>query len=238
MLDNGAVDVWWARLREVDDPRVDLLTTVELTRFEAYRRDEDKRRFATGAAVVRLATGAYLGMPATDVSLDRTCPDCGRPHGQVRLPREFNLRVSVTHSGDQIGVAFARVPVGLDVERPNRGVDVDGLAKVTLDPAETAVLSGVPEAHRLAAFTRYWVRKEAALKATGDGLRVAPRLVTVSAPDEPPRLTGYAGRPGLTGVMRLFDVDPDTDHPAALAVLAPTAGELTVHSRDANTLLR
>jgi 4'-phosphopantetheinyl transferase len=241
VMRDGRVDVWWARLGDVTEPRVDLLVGAERDRFAAYRKDDDRRRFATGSAVVRLATGGYLGVPAADVALDRTCPDCGRPHGRVRLPSEYRLEVSVTHSGDWVGVAFARTAVGLDVERIGRARDLDGLARVTLDPAEARVLAGVPEDRRAAAFVRYWARKEAVLKATGEGLRTPPAHVTVSAPDDPPRLTAHVGRPGLPGALRLFDVDPDADHKAALAVLSADAsrdaGGVTIRRRDANELL-
>ena len=241
VLRDGGVDVWWARLGDVTEPRADLLVGAERERFAAYRRDEDRRRFAIGSAVVRLATGGYVGVPAADVALDRTCPDCARPHGRVRLPPEYRLEVSVTHSGAWVGVAFARTAVGLDVERIGRARDLDGLARVTLDPAETQVLAGVPEDRRSAAFVRYWARKEAVLKLTGEGLRTSPAHVTVSAPDDPPRLTAHVGRPELPEALRLFDVDPDAGHRAALAVLSDgatrDAGGIAVRRRDANELL-
>ncbi|WP_344133828.1 4'-phosphopantetheinyl transferase family protein, partial [Luedemannella flava] len=197
MLGQDAVDVWWVRLADAADARADLLTPAERERFDRYVRDEDRWRFAAGSAVVRLATSGYVGTNAHDIPLDRSCPDCGRPHGRVRLPAAYGLEVSVTHSGEWVGVAFARRPVGLDVERTRPRDDLDGIARLALDPAEAEILAGLPERSRPAAFTRYWARKEAVLKATGEGLRTPPAQVAVSAPDDAPRLLAHAGRPGL-----------------------------------------
>ncbi|GAA1769267.1 4'-phosphopantetheinyl transferase family protein [Luedemannella helvata] len=235
MLGEDTVEVWWARLGDVPDARAELLTPEERERFDRYVRVEDARRFAAGSAVVRLATSGYVGKSARDIALDRSCPDCGRPHGRVRLPAEYGLEVSVTHSGDWVGVAFARSAVGLDVERVRPDVDVAGLGRLALAPAERAIVAALPDGDRAAAFTRYWARKEAVLKATGEGLRTAPARVTVTAPGEPPRLLGHAERPELAAALALVDVDPDAEHPAALAVIGAAPG--VVRSRDGGALL-
>lgn len=235
MLVDGTVDIWWVRLADVRDPRADLLTAAERGRYDGYLRDDDKRRFAAGSAVVRLAFAGYVGMSAPDVPLDRSCPDCGRPHGRIRLPERYGLHVSVSHSGDWVGVAFARAPVGLDVESVSRNVDVDSVGRLALDDAEALLVKALPAEQRAAAFTRYWARKEAVLKATGEGLRTTPSLVHVSAPDEPPRLLAHAHRPDLPGALTLRDTDPDAGHRAAVAVLG--TAPIQVNRRDGMSLL-
>ncbi|MFC7480784.1 4'-phosphopantetheinyl transferase family protein [Luedemannella flava] len=139
-----------------------------------------------------------------------------------------------------MGVAFARRPVGLDVERTRPRDDLDGIARLALDPAEAEILAGLPERSRPAAFTRYWARKEAVLKATGEGLRTPPAQVAVSAPDDAPRLLAHAGRPGLAAAVTLRDLDPDTGHAAALAVIGPPDGPpptVVMRERDGAALL-
>src|SRR5690606_21175696 len=102
------------------------------------------------------------------------------------------LRLSWSHSGDRVVVAVTPgTEVGVDVERivPHARETAE---RVLREP-ERAVLAALPEPRRPAGFVRYWTRKEALLKATGDGLAVPPALLHVTAPDAPPRLLSWSG---------------------------------------------
>jgi 4'-phosphopantetheinyl transferase len=135
------------------------------------------------------------------------------------------LHVSVSHSADRVAVALTRLgPVGVDVEEIG-DLDPDELAPLVLGPGERA------EASR--EFFTYWTRKEAAVKATGDGLRVPLRDVRVSGPHEAARLISYPGRPGWE--MTLTDLRPGIGYAGALAVLSTVPPH--VDERDAGILL-
>jgi 4'-phosphopantetheinyl transferase len=224
------VEVWWAR---VSDARPELayeLDGAEHGRLAAYARDEDKARFLLGCAIARRVLGVHLLLPPNQVKLDRTCPDCGRPHGKVRTE---GMQLSVSHSGDLVAVAFhPSTPVGLDVEVIDPKIDADSLATVSLAEVETKELARYEPAARARAFTAYWTRKEAVVKATGDGMRADLRKVIVSAPDQPAAVQEWHG---YDGPVQLVDLEAGSDYAAALAVL--TAAELTVHSIDAAPLL-
>ena len=84
------------------------------------------------------------------------------------------------------------------------------------------------------AFFRYWVRKEAVLKATGDGLSIPLTQLTVSGPDQPPELCGWIGRPLLPGIVTMYDLDAAPSYAAALALVGRDA---TVQEWDAAVLL-
>ena len=77
-------------------------------------------------------------------------------------------------------------------------------------------------------------RKEALLKATGDGLAVAPATITVTPPDAPPALVAWTAAPPLASAAHLFDLDPGPGHVASLAVLG---ARLAVVERDGDGLL-
>ena len=84
---------------------------------------------------------ACTGREPADISFDRTCRECGRPHGKPVL-RHGALEFSVAHSGDLVAVAVATAPVGVDVEqldgRPHElgGGDPASLARVVLAERE------------------------------------------------------------------------------------------------------
>jgi len=217
-------EVWWATpaMREAWHDAV--LSTAERDRLAGLRREIDQNRSAVGAVLLRLAAADRLGVEPAEVPVERHCPDCERPHGKPSLPGT-GLYVSISHSGDRVAVAVTTAgPVGVDVEEIG-AVDPAELARLVLGPGESAT---TPEL-----FLTYWTRKEAVVKATGDGLRAPLAEILVSGPDEPPRLLGYRGDSPPAAV--LTDLDGGPGYRAALAVL--TAGTVEVIERDAGAML-
>jgi len=235
----GTVDVWWARRHDAADGHIALLDDTERQRWAGYRRDADRERFLAGCALAKMAIADYSGQRPGDVSFDRTCRNCGRPHGKPAI-RGGRLELSVAHSGDLVAVAVATAPVGVDVEqlegrtRPLGGDgDPDALARLTLADTERAALAAVPPPGRARAFLVAWTRKEAVTKATGDGLRAAFRDVIVAADHGRPRLVAWP-YPQTPKSVSLHDLDTEAGYVAALAVIGRC--EL-VRARDGSALL-
>lgn len=233
-MSTSAVCVWWVRLSQVDEAldaaTARLLAAGERSRADAYLRSDDRLRFQVGVAMTRLTLAAEMSCRPDEVELDRTCPECGRPHGKVRVagPRP-GWEVSVSHSGDLIGVAVGTdVPLGLDVEQI-RAVEA-AVAPLVLTPSEQRQVRSEAD------FIRYWTRKEAVVKATEDGLRQSLDLITVTAPTEPPRVLAWTGRDELTADIQLHDLADRPDHLASLAVLS--RDEVTITEHDGLGLLQ
>ncbi|MCB2175169.1 MAG: 4'-phosphopantetheinyl transferase superfamily protein [Actinomycetales bacterium] len=199
--------------REWDAASAEALSPAEQQRAARYRDDRARAQFVTGAILLRHAAGAALGVPADGVAVDRTCDRCGKQHGRPRLPGT-GLEASVSHSGGLVLVAVSTGPaVGVDVEevalRP--GLDPLALAARTCSQDERRHISDVR------GFVTYWTRKEAVLKATGEGLRVPLTDVVVTPPHEPAGLVAWRGR--LRPECRMLDLDVGAHHVAALALL-------------------
>ena len=225
-LEPGICQVWWATPRFVTEGHVTLLCDVERRRRHAYRRAIDRDRFTLGAALIRIVVGLHTGQHPGAVRVDRACTTCGQPHGKPRLPGT-GVEVSVSHSGERVALACTLgAPVGIDVEEVSSGLDVALLAGAVLDASEAAHLATIDEGLRRHAFVTYWTRKEAIVKATGDGLRVPLPSVSVSPPERTPRLLGFEGRPELPGRVVMAQLWPGPDHIASLAVIGGSdAGE-------------
>ena len=180
------------------------------------RRQEDKQRLMVGNALLRLTIAQAAGCPVEEVVIDRACPDCDKPHGKPTVVGH-DLHVSVSHSGDRVVVALTRVAkVGVDVEQVNPRVHVDELLPNILSPDEIAT--------DMDFFTR-WARKEAVLKATGHGLRMAMSRLTL----------GPQGLIGFDGPCVLRDLQPGPGYCAAVAVL--TDAPIEISERDGSWLL-
>ncbi|WP_344650846.1 4'-phosphopantetheinyl transferase family protein [Cryptosporangium japonicum] len=220
----GQCQVWWARPLTAADPDglAALLDPLEQGRRAAYRRDADRARFTVAAGLLRVLSGAHLGIAPTRVAITRWCPDCDRPHGRPALP-VAGWECSVSHSGDRVAVAIGRTgPLGVDVEEASARENA-GLREIVLAADE-----------RGDDFVTYWVRKEAVLKATGEGLRVALTEVVVTAPDAPPALLG-AHRADLPARTTLRSLTPGDGYRACLAALDTPS--VTVTELDATALL-
>ncbi len=195
----------WGRTVSASAADLSLLDAVERARRERYVQEADRRRFTLGVILTKREVAERTGLPPERVVLDRTCPGCGAPHGRPLYP---GLHLSVSHSGDMVGVAVADVPVGLDVEERGRAIgELDSHIRAAGEPPGDLHV--------------YWTRKEALLKATGDGLKVPMTDLTVTGADRPAALLDWRGRPDLPARMRLHDLAPDPAYAAALALIAP-----------------
>ena len=223
--------VWWATPLDDIERFRSWLTRAEAERFAAYRQEADRRRFLTGRVLAKSVLAERLGLPSGAIELDASCPDCAKQHGPPRLPG-FDVALSISHSGDRIGLAVTNgCPVGLDVESTARRAD-DALAAYALNETELAELGELPEQRRDGAFFTYWTRKEALMKATGRGLRIALRGITLSPPGEPARLVSATDEALRPQGAKLADLDPGDGYSAAVAMLdAPAHERLTVRER-------
>jgi 4'-phosphopantetheinyl transferase len=238
-LRSGTADVWWASRQDTSARHLALLDETERRRWTAYRRDADRERFLAGCVLAKAALARYAGL-----RFDRTCGQCGEPHGKPafagRAATGGALEHSVAHSGDLVAVAVAGNPVGVDAEqldgRPHPlggDGDPEALGRLVLSAAEQACLAEVPPPARARAFLVAWTRKEAVTKATGDGLRAAFSEVVVAADAGPPRLVSWPYERSPREVT-LLDLDAAAGYVAALAVLGPCTA---VTPRDGSALL-
>ncbi|GAA4196997.1 4'-phosphopantetheinyl transferase superfamily protein [Streptosporangium oxazolinicum] len=234
MMSSGECHVWWAAPgdRPVES-LVPVLGERELERAALFRREPDRRRFLTGSWLLRTVVAARLGIGPGDVVVDRSCPDCTRYHGKPRIKTDGPpLHVSVSHSGDRVVVALtAEGPLGVDVEAVPSS-PVDGPAWSALTEDERSAVEALPPKERYEAFATVWVRKEAALKATGHGLRVPPGGVEVSGPSDDPELLGWP-LDIPPGHVRLRSLEPGRGYVAALAVISTGPALRVVESRVA-----
>lgn len=237
VLPAGECHVWWARPTDGPADLRRLLDADERARGERLVLAADRLRFLAAHALARLVLARYLGYDAARLRFTARCTACGQPHGKPRLADPpADLELSLSHSGERVVVAIARaVPVGVDVEQVGTE-DHRELVEDVLAPGERRALRELGPTRRRSAFLRYWVRKEALLKATGDGLTVSPALVTVSAPDQPARLLAWEARQAAPVHAQLIDLDPGEGLVACVALLAEARHRVVEH--DGAVLLK
>jgi 4'-phosphopantetheinyl transferase len=194
-----------------------LLSPDELRRAARYRFDEDRRRFVAARASLRIILSRYLNVTPERVSF--RYDSYGKPSLDAPLdaPR---LRFNLAHSGALALCAVTRArEVGIDVERIRSDFAIDRVAQAFFSPGENSTLGALPKALRHEAFFKCWTRKEAYLKAKGQGLSLAlDRFEVTLAPGEAASLKCTLDDPEEATRWRLRDVSPHPDYAAALAI--------------------
>ena len=149
------------------------LSAAERARALRFGTDALRERWIAGRATLRMLLGHTLGIAPAAVDIRRGVrgrPELGDPGAGI----DFN--VSHTRGVAFIGIArgaSGSMRIGVDIERVDREVGVDRLARKFLTAAERTSLADLDLRGRRERFLRYWTCKEAMSKATGDGL-IAP----------------------------------------------------------------
>ncbi len=163
-----------------------LLTDDEKQKAQRYYFPTDRDRFICARAQLRLLLGRYLGIGPAHV------PILYGQYGKPYLPRNIATRFyfNVSHSAGLALYALHRGgEVGVDIEYLRVDTPFNEMASRFFAPEEYASLCMLPQDIRMQAFFNAWARKEACVKAMGDGLHIGLSDFAVTlAPDEPARL--------------------------------------------------
>jgi 4'-phosphopantetheinyl transferase len=175
-------------LRAVTPEDRALLSADERARADRFHFARDSRRYVVTRATLRRVLGAQLGRHPSSLAFDVG------PRGKPSLagtPLHFN----VAHAGELALIALTTLgEVGVDVEPLEPMDDVETIAERFFSPAEREALRALPAAARTDAFLTCWTRKEAYVKAIGEGLACPLDAFDVTlAPGEEARLLRIAG---------------------------------------------
>jgi 4'-phosphopantetheinyl transferase len=140
------------------------LASDEHQRADRFRFERDRSRYIVGRGLLRTLLGRYLALKPEAIRFEYGAFE--KP--QLRDPGPwFNL----SHSGPVALYAITHIgEVGIDVELDDEDFAQERIAERFFSPAETAVLRSLPQRLQARAFLTCWTRKEAFIKARGDGL--------------------------------------------------------------------
>ena len=224
-LDEGAVHVWRCDLDTPEEVVADarrVLSADELKRADRFYRVEHRNRFAVARGTLRALLGRYLDIDARSVEFEYG--EKGKPSlvaGFAKL--EFN----VSHSGGKALYAFTLLgPIGVDIEAARPGLEAEKIARRFFSEAESRELMSLPEDAREAGFYNCWTRKEAYIKAQGDGFSIPLKRFEVTLrPGDPPRFNRIDGEEDLSR-WTLTALEPGAGYTGAIAI-RDTISELT-----------
>jgi 4'-phosphopantetheinyl transferase len=189
---SGSVTVWLADLDAAAsaDGAAEVLSEDERARAQRFVFEVHRRRFVAARAWLRERLGERLNRPAASLRFDYG------PVGKPALAGEDRLRFNLSHSDRYALLAMADgLDLGVDIECVRPLSDMDALAERVFSSAERAALAAVPVDRRVEAFFAGWTRKEAYIKARGEGIALLGAIDVALSPGEAPRLLRVADRP-------------------------------------------
>ncbi len=219
-LADDEIHVWCAGLDKLvsDLPAfAGPLSESERKRADRFQFDRDRNRFIVRHGLLRMILGRYLNIEPARVAF--AYESRGKPllHGPaVTPPFHFNL----SHSNGLALIAGTRqAALGVDVERVRFIPEADQIAAKFFSPREGAMLHAIPAEQKMEAFFHCWTRKEAYLKATGEGIADAlPRIEVSLSPGQPARLLRINGDTQAASLWSLSALAPAPGFVGAMAI--------------------
>ncbi|KAF0249532.1 MAG: phosphopantetheine-protein transferase, partial [bacterium] len=166
-LSKNYVHVWSILLDQTSETTASLrqiLSLEEQSRADKFYFEHDRNRFTVARAILRTILGNYLGHNPSDIKFSYA--KNGKP-----FLENIDLQFNVSHSQDLALCAFTyQRELGVDVEYLRLMKDAEQIAKRFFSPRESSLFCSLPPQEQQLAFFRCWTRKEAYIKAIGDGL--------------------------------------------------------------------
>jgi 4'-phosphopantetheinyl transferase len=171
LLRDDEVHLWRLDLATIasnEDRWQSMLSNEEKQRSSRFHFTVDRQRFVTSRAVLRMLLAAYLNLKPSDIAFsysEKEKPFLASPYADTGLT--FN----VSHSGEVALLAFTRLRrIGVDVEVLRDNIEIEQIARRFFSAREQEELAGLKSDDKPRGFFRCWTRKEAYIKAVGDGL--------------------------------------------------------------------
>jgi 4'-phosphopantetheinyl transferase len=154
-----------------------LLNQAELARAAKFFKPQDAEKFILCRGLLRRILGGILESDPASLAFELN--EYGKPYLDG-TELEFN----VSHSHDRLLIAtgFNRA-IGVDIEFRRGGINMDAIASRWYAPAERAFFQGSENPER--AFFEIWARKEAYVKALGQGIFQELNALEVPLDNEP-----------------------------------------------------
>ena len=194
----GEVHLWRASL--TDNSHLSECMKV-LSRSEAIRAgnfvfERDRREYVISHGAVRMVLSRYSGIAPEELEFETAA------NGKPQLVERFtDLRFNLSHTDGLALIAITRGrDVGVDVERVDESITFQDIADHYFEPRELWDLRIAPPDQRATRFFEVWTRKEAALKATGEGIAAFGRALNAELNVQSLRpADGYAGAVACAG---------------------------------------
>lgn len=193
------------------------LSAEEFARASRFQFEKHRRRFVLGRGFLRDVLRRYLEARADQIVF------AYQTHGKPRLAEAINpknIRFNLSHA-EELWVCALTCgrEAGVDVEHLHEIPEAETLAQRFFAKAEAESFCALPEHEKRRAFFNCWTRKEAFIKALGEGLSHPLHRFEVSfLPGAPAALLRTAPDADEAARWSMFAFEPAENYVAAVVV--------------------
>jgi len=218
-LGSNEVHVWRADLKFKASGLHSLqqiLSADEKARARRFHFQKDREHFVVARGLLRTILARYLEMDPSQLRFWYS------PYGKPALASEFGrngLRFNVSHShGIALYAMTCGRELGVDVEFNRTDLAEERIAERFFSPREVIALRALPANMQQEAFITCWTRKEAYIKARGEGLTLPLDQFEVSLEPGKPAAMITNVDPEEVARWSMQELTPGSGYVAALAV--------------------
>jgi 4'-phosphopantetheinyl transferase len=219
-ISDTEIHLWCVALERPEFPLSNIAPTLsesELQRVNRFRFYRDKKRFIARRGALRAILSRYLNVAPNLVQFSYN--PCGKPE----IAHHSNSHKICFNLSDSQGLALYAITrdrkIGADIEQIRPVPNMEQIAERFFSEQESAALQGVAAGDKLTAFFNCWTRKEAYIKAIGDGLSFGLDRFSVSLiPGEPAKLLNVGGDRSAPERWYLKELVTAPNYAAAIAV--------------------
>ncbi|SPD72742.1 conserved hypothetical protein [uncultured Desulfobacterium sp.] len=218
-LEKNNVHVWRMSL-DIDLKRLEsfmrILADDERARAQRIRIENVKSHYVAARGFLRTILSAYTSRPPEDLEFQYN--QYGKPSLSGSDLKGISFNMSHSHGSALYGIALER-NLGVDIEKVRENMPHIKIAERFFSSKEYEALLTLPPHQQIPAFFNCWTRKEAYLKARGEGISSSLSNFSVSfLPGEPPALLDHPLGLQETSGWTFMNIDVGPDYKGAVVV--------------------
>jgi 4'-phosphopantetheinyl transferase len=175
-LSTDEVLVFYGRISDFQDEQcLSVLSKEEIIRADQYLLPLDKQRYIISRAILKHLLSRFSGVNEQEILL------ASGKNGKPFWSNPFEIRFNLSHAGDGLVIGLSlEKEVGIDMERLDRIPNIPALETFLFTPSELELFHNLDPSLKQETFITAWTRKEAVLKASGEGLTKAMNELDVA----------------------------------------------------------
>ncbi len=189
-----------------------LLNEHEKNKASTYTQLDLRQKYINTRGILRLILAPYLDCDPQQISI--VTGEYGKPFVPEQLAKSVQFNVS--HTGNKLVIVVSNCSeVGVDIEQCKNRKSLLELVEKCFSDKEANYWNTLPEEQKVDLFYRFWVRKEAFVKAVGRGIGLGLNQCSIN-PERQDRFTNVPQDYGFASDWKIVDVPLDNVNACAI----------------------